>query len=106
MERLSALAGAGVPPRVARLRRAGMPHELGREVLDLKFTGLEFGRQVQVHRPPVAPGRKMGRGDQSAGEDGRCAVPEALFDRADLVDLRPYPERGFALELSQKIRRE
>src|ERR1035438_7372219 len=41
VKRLSALAGAGVPPGFAGLRRAGVADELRREVLDLEGPRLE-----------------------------------------------------------------
>src|SRR5688572_12702951 len=53
MKQFSALAGAGVPPRLTRLRRASVADELRSEILDLEGATVKRGGQKQILRAGV-----------------------------------------------------
>ena len=100
MEGFSPLTGAGVPPGLARLRRAGVAHELRGKILDLEGTRLEARGLVEVLGAAVPKRGEIRRRSHRLGEDGPLARAQAPCDLGGRAGFCADPEHGLALELS------
>jgi hypothetical protein len=95
MERLSTLAGAGVPPGLAGRRRAGEPHQLGGQVLDLERPDWKPGALCRSEVPGSAgPRSAAGERSREAPAASQCQ-PSARAGRGR-AGLCADPERGLA----------
>jgi hypothetical protein len=89
MECLAALAGAGVPPRLARLGRAGDADQLGGQVLDLELPlGELFGAEKVLRA-----GEVEGVGRMISAFAGKEGLGEGVRGAGAGAD----PEGGIAL---------